>query len=101
MSAMVPRIILLKLHDGATREAVAKRAASALADLPQVTSLIVGLPADAPSEKSWDVSIVLGFATLEILEFALASEAFKTHFENELAAQCQVIKSWSFSRLPV
>ena len=94
---MVERIILFKLNDPTTREECAALTASALEDLGSIEELSIGLPADASSEKSWDLSLVIGVANLALLDNVLASEAF-TLFDGEMKARSAEVKAWSFER---
>jgi len=96
---MVERIMLFKLNDPSTRHEVARLAQAALADVPGVDSLSVGVPADASSERSWDMSIVLGVANVALLGSVLESESFKRWLDGTLQPLCAVIKAWSFERL--
>lgn len=95
---MVERIILFKLNDPSTREEAAVLTTSALDDIASIEELSVGVPADASSEKSWDLSVVIGVANLSLLDSVLSSAAF-TAFEGEMKARSAVIKAWSFERL--
>jgi hypothetical protein len=98
---MVERIMLLKLVQGRERTEVAFRALSALRGLPELLDVSVGLPADAASEKSWDVSLVFRFSNLRALERALESESYLAFAEGELASAAEVTKAWNFERLAV
>lgn len=95
---MVERITLFKLVDGAARAGVAAEARAALAKLEGVRELSVGLPSDAASEKSWDVSVIMRFDEQTALERALESRVF-TDFIAAMAGRYAVIKAWSFARL--
>jgi hypothetical protein len=97
---MVERIMLFKLNDPEERAELAKRAQAVLADLNGLEELSVGLPADPASAKSWDLSLVLGFASEAVQNIALASAAFTDLLEQQLAGKVQVLKAWSFERLP-
>ena len=96
---MVERIMLFKLNDPAEREALASAALALLSRLPEVEELSVGLPADPASAKSWDLSIVLGFANAELLEKVLTSALFESFLEETMADRYVVLKAWSFERL--
>ena len=96
---MIERIILFKLEDPSTRHEVAARSVAALQDLPEVEELSVGVPADAASEKSWDLSIVIGVHSLALLGNLLEGEAFKGYLEQTMKGRYQVLKAWSFERL--
>ncbi|MDB4973160.1 MAG: hypothetical protein JWN48_1501 [Myxococcaceae bacterium] len=95
---MVERIILFKLHEPATRSEVAALTLAALADLPEVDELSVGLPADVSSEKSWDLSIVIRVANLALLGNLLDSAPFKDYLERTMQGRYVVVKAWSFER---
>jgi hypothetical protein len=96
---MVERIILLKLKQPDTRAQVAELCARTLATLPALAELSVGLPADEASTKSWDVSLILRFATLDALSAALASATFSDFSAGALTEHAQVIKAWSFEHI--
>jgi hypothetical protein len=96
---MVERIILFKLHDPQTRQEVAALTVAALKDLRELEELSVGVPADAASEKSWDLSIVLGVDNLALLDTLLGSETFTSYLEHTMKDRYQVVKAWSFERL--
>jgi hypothetical protein len=96
---VVERIILLKLHESSERAQVGQRLQAALLDLPGLEDVSVGLPADAPSSKSWDLSVILEFASEAAQNLVLADAPFRTLMEQELAPKFQVVKAWSFERL--
>lgn len=91
--------MLIKLKDPAAREQLAADALALLSRLPDVEECSVGLPADASSEKSWDLSIVLGFANAALLQQVLASAAFTSFLEVQLGERVAMHKAWSFARL--
>lgn len=90
---MIERIALYKLNDDEDRESVAAELRKLGAN---AVSCAVGIPADEPSLRSWDVSLVLRFADLDARDAFLASEAFVAH-EKEFATRTQVVKHWSFA----
>lgn len=96
---MFERIILFKLEDPNSRREVAALSVAALQDLPEVEELSVGVPADLASEKSWDLSVVIGAHSLALLDNLLESEAFKGYLEQTMKGRYQVVKAWSFERL--
>ncbi|MEY4511435.1 MAG: hypothetical protein RLZZ450_3557 [Pseudomonadota bacterium] len=96
---MIERIILFKLNDPATREECAALTVAALDEIDAIEELSVGVPADASSEKSWDLSLVLGVANLALLDTVLAGEAFTAFLDGEMKPRSTVIKAWSFERL--
>jgi hypothetical protein len=96
---VVERIILFKLNEPTTRDEVAALTQAALGNLADVEELSVGVPADAASEKSWDLSVVLGVANLALLNTVLESPAFSRYLDVTLHGRCAVIKAWTFERL--
>lgn len=96
---MVERIMLFKLVDANSRDEVAALTLKSLAGLRLLEELSVGLPADDASAKSWDLSVVMGFATQEELGVALESPAFQSYLQREMAGRYEVLKAWSFTRL--
>lgn len=96
---MVERIMLFKLNEPATRDEVAARTQEALSSLPDVEELSVGVPADASSEKSWDLSVVLGVANLALLTSVLESPAFLRYLDDTMKERYAVLKAWTFERL--
>ena len=96
---MVERIMLFKLSDPSTRSEVAALTEAALSSIADIEELSVGVPADAASEKSWDLSIVMGVTNLSLLGNLLESAAFKTYLEETMKGRFEVVKAWSFERL--
>ena len=96
---MVERIMLFKLHDPSQREALAGATRELLSRVPDVEEVSIGLPADPASEKSWDLSIVLGFANAALLDKVLTSAVFERFLEETMAGRCAVMKAWSFERV--
>ena len=91
--------MLFKLNDPATRDEVAAKSVDALSRLPNLEELSVGVPADAASEKSWDLSVVLGVANLTLLDRVLESALFTSYLDTVMAGRYAVMKAWSFERL--
>lgn len=96
---MVERIMLFKLVDSSSRDELAALAQKTLSKLKWLEELSVGLPADEASAKSWDLSIVMGFATLDELNATLQSAAFASYLEGDMKGRYEVLKAWSFTRL--
>ncbi|MDB4985253.1 MAG: hypothetical protein JWN04_431 [Myxococcaceae bacterium] len=95
---MIERIMLFKLHDPATRSELARLTQSALSALPELDALSVGLPADAAAERSWDLSVVIGSASLTRLNALLASAPFVHYLEETMKDRYVVLKAWNFER---
>lgn len=94
------RIVLVKLKpELATAEGRASLAAAvraALAGDTDLRGLHVELPADADSERSWDVALRLELASQDAFERLSARERYRGLFERELPARAVVVKAWSF-----
>jgi len=95
---MVERIFLFKLNEPDSRHEVAALTQAALADLGDVEELSVGTPADPNSEKSWDLSVVLGVVNLTLLDTLLESAPVVRWYQ-DMSARSAVVKAWSFDRL--
>ncbi len=97
---MIQRIQLYKL-DGATAAGSAEPLARALeaevSRLPGAPSVAVGLPSDAPSAKSWDLSLVLSFADGPAAEAFLEGDSLHDAVRRALGASIVVEKGWSFA----
>jgi len=96
---MIERIILFKLNDSSERDALAAESLELLSKFPDIDELSVGVPADASSEKSWDLSIVIGFANVALLTKVLESTQWEAYFEGVMKDRFAVVKAWSFERL--
>jgi len=96
---MIERIMLFKLSDPSERDALATAAHALLSQLPDVEELSVGLPADPASEKSWDLSVVLGCASAVLLDQVLTSALFESFLEQTMGGRYVVLKAWSFARV--
>jgi Stress responsive A/B Barrel Domain len=96
---MVERILLFKLVDPSTRDEVAKLTLRALSSVRALEELSVGVPADESSGKSWDLSVVMGFASPEDLAQALENPMFLSYLQRDMEGRYEVLKSWSFTRV--
>ncbi|MCA9531541.1 MAG: Dabb family protein [Myxococcales bacterium] len=97
---MIDRVVLYKLRDELTtdeaRAEIAAHARVALRSLPGVRDLRVGVPADEASAKSWDLSLVLRFDTLDDLE-PYRTDAAHQAFVAYMAERAVVSKRWNFA----
>lgn len=96
---MVERIMLFKLVDSSTRDELAALTQKKLSQLKWLEELSIGLPADEASSKSWDLSVVMGFATLDELNATLESAPFQAYLSYDMNGRYEVLKAWSFTRL--
>lgn len=94
---MIDRIFLAKLSDPSTAAEVASGLRESLAEVAGVRELRVGLPADAASARSWDVSLVVACDDAATLGEVLLGETFGWAY-SQLEAQSEVVKAWSFER---
>lgn len=93
---MIERIVLFKLVEGVDRRALVDEIARVLREVEGLSGYTLGLPADAASEKSWDLSLVLQAVSAANLSRALESAELKALLHTALPPRCQVIKGWSF-----
>jgi len=91
--------MLFKLNEPATRDEVAALTQATLSNLPEIEELSVGVPADAASEKSWDLSVVVGVANLALLNTVLESPGFVRYLDGTMQGRYAVLKAWTFERL--
>lgn len=96
---MVERIMLFKLNDPSTRQAIAALMVSTFAKLADIEELSVGIPADPEAAKSWDLSVVIGVPNLALLDALLAGHTFTTFLEKTMNGRYTIMKAWSFERL--
>lgn len=97
---MIERITLIKLEpQWATdeqRASLARQATEHLSGLPGLLSLRVGLPADEPSLRSWDLSLVARFTALEEVQPYLDHPTHRDYIEQQLGPRVAVLKAWNF-----
>ena len=97
---MITRIVLFKLKDEyCTDEARAEIAAytrSTLEAIAGVQALSVGVPADDASEKSWDLSIILEFGSIEDVTAYRNDPAHRAYVDEYMRPRMEVVKAWNF-----
>ncbi|MFW6049901.1 MAG: Dabb family protein [Myxococcota bacterium] len=97
---MIERIVLFKLKDEHATEAgrreVAEHSRRVLARLDRVVGLSVGVPADDASEKSWDVSIVVRFRSMDDVRAYLVDPAHRRYVDEYMKPRMEVVKAWNF-----
>jgi hypothetical protein len=98
---MIARFVLLKLHEEAMagRLDFARRALDFLRALPMVQDVRVGLPADADSARSWDLSLQVFLADQAALDAYLADPSHQAFVASEILPRAAVRKAWNFSLL--
>ena len=98
---MIERFAFVKLAPehatAAERRALADQALETLRQLPGVLALTVGLPADADSEKAWDLCVNVRFATLEDAAAYRAHPAHRRFVDEVIAPRSAARKGWTFA----
>ena len=97
---MIERIVLFKLTDewatDQRRREVAAHSREVLAKVPGVRSLSVGVPADEPSERSWDLSIVLRFDSRDDIDSYRVHPHHRAYVDEYMKPKMEVVKAWNF-----
>ncbi len=97
---MIERIVLFKLKseycNDAARAEIAERTRRDLGALQNVRSVSVGVPADEPAEKSWDLSVVVRFDTLEDVNAYVVDPAHRAYVDNYMRDRIELLKAWNF-----
>ncbi len=91
---MIERYVFVKLKDPVRREALAAEALRALAAVPGVRRVRVGLPADADAEV-WDVSFAIEFDSLADVAAYVVHPDHVRFVEEHLAPHAAVKKAWN------
>jgi hypothetical protein len=97
---MVERYVFLKLNDehatAEGRAAVAAHAREVLPKIPGVDAVTVGVPADDRSAASWDISIVVRFASAGDVEPYRVHPDHRSFVDDYLAPKMVIVKAWNF-----
>jgi hypothetical protein len=97
---MIERMVFFKLKDeysnDAARAEFAKRTRADLSALQDVRSVTVGVPADEASERSWDISIVVRFDSVDDLQNYMVDPAHRSYVDNYATPRIEVRKAWNF-----
>jgi hypothetical protein len=97
---MIERIVLFKLKDeycnDAARAAFAEKTRADLSALKNVRSVSVGVPADAASEASWDISIIVRFDSMDDVQQYIHDPAHRDYVDNYATPHIEVRKAWNF-----
>lgn len=100
---MIERVHLLKLKpehaDPRTRREIVERAVAVLAGVPGVLGVTAGGPADADTEKSWDVFITVRFGEVADIEPYRVHPEHRRFVDEYLAGLVDVKKGWNFDCL--
>jgi len=96
---MVERYLFVKLlpeHSHDQGRSHAARQAAQLASSEGVGSVRIGLPADVAAVAAWDMSLVLGFESLNEADRFITGPAYTAFTEGYLGEHGRVIKAWTF-----
>jgi len=97
---VIQRLVLVKLNDewatSEGRTTVAEYSRALLNGLPRVKQAQVGIPADAPSTQSWDVSFSLTFDSMEDIAPYIVEATHRDFVDNYLSPKAVVKKAWNF-----
>ena len=100
---MIDRIVLFKLKDELTtddaRREVAGEVKRVIASLPGVKDVRVGLPADEDAGRSWDVSLIVRFASHASYEAYRDHDDHAALIESYLGPRLVIVKAWNFEAL--
>jgi len=96
---MVERYVFVKLlpeHSTGVGRGLAAHEALRLTAASGVLSVRVGQPADAAALAAWDLSVALGFESLQAVDRFMAGPEYRAFTETFLGAHGRVIKAWTF-----
>lgn len=100
---MIERVHLLKLKpehaNPRSRREIVERAIAVLAGVPGVRGVTAGAPADADTEKSWDVFITVRFQDVAAIETYRVHPEHRRFVDEYLAPVVDVKKGWNFDCL--
>jgi hypothetical protein len=99
---MIQRIQLYKLDaqaEGRSPEQAARALAAEVARAKGPLSATVGLPADPPSARSWDLSLVLTFEDGAAAAAFLGGDTLRDAVQRSLGAAIVVEKGWTFESI--
>ena len=80
----------------AARAEIAERTRTDLGALKSVRSISVGVPADEPAEKSWDLSLVVRFDTLEDVDAYVVDPVHRAYVDDYMRERIELLKAWNF-----
>ncbi len=97
---MPTRYVFLRLDDDHSnptgREAAAQAIRTALAGVPQVQAVRVGVCADAHAEKAWDIGLQVTLASLDDLQAYLDHPDHRALVDETLKPRLACLKAWNF-----
>jgi hypothetical protein len=100
---MIERVHLLKLKSAhatpRSRREVVDRTLAVLPSVPGVLGVTAGTSADEESQKSWDVFIVVRFASLADVEPYRVHPEHRRFVDEFLAPRVEMKKGWNFDCL--
>lgn len=93
---MIRRIMPLKLVDGADAKAVGEACIDAMRVAFPEARIDLGLPADAPSTRSWDLCLVVELPDAQSHQRIVHGGPLELLLKRVLRDQVVVRKGWSF-----
>jgi hypothetical protein len=97
---MIERFAFVKLAPehatDAQRRALADEALATLRPLPGVVAITIGLPADAESQKAWDLCVTVRFAAVEDAAAYVAHPAYRRFVDEVVIPRSAARKGWTF-----
>ncbi len=98
---MVTRYVFVKLSDphshAAGRAEAAQAIRDALAQVPQVQAARVGVCADEPATRAWDIGLQVTLASLDDVPGYLAHPAHRAVVDDYLKPRLACLKAWNFT----
>lgn len=96
----IERHVYIKLEDAhaneAGRAAVVQETLRVLPGVAGVRGVRVGTPADARSEASWDLFIIVSFDAVEDIEPYIQDGAHRAYVDDFLKPRLACLKAWNF-----
>ncbi len=96
---MIERHVYVKLkpeYAGDAARAEVRARSFALADVPRVRGVTVGVPADDDARRAWDLCLVVRFDSLADVDAYLDDPSHEAYYEGFLLERLAVIKAWNF-----
>jgi hypothetical protein len=96
---MIERYVFVKLkseHGTPASLGELRQRSQALAAIPGVRGLRVGMPADAGATSAWDLSLTVCFDSLSDVKRYLDHPDHEAYYEGFLLPRLQVMKAWNF-----
>ena len=97
---MIQRVVMVKLKpafaDDASRRKIVRETLDVLKDAHGVLDLEVGVPSDKRTEGSWDLCLLVRFATMADVEAYRTDRIHRAYADVFLAPMRTAIRVWNF-----